>query len=68
MKKRKIEIVGRTLSLAEAEAEDDLYWSGTTEMFRLQTLIDLREMVFGNGKPQTIKKVVLKRSIHETQD
>jgi len=35
MKKRKIEIVGRTLSFAEAEAEDDLFWSGTTELFRL---------------------------------
>jgi hypothetical protein len=68
MEKRKIELVAKTSSLADAEAADDLFWSKTTEAYRLQTLIDLREMVFGDKKPQTIKKVVLKRNIHDEQD
>ena len=65
IKKRKIALVVKKISFAEAEEADNLYWSKKSEIYRLQALMDLREMVFGNIKDQSIKKVVYKRSIHE---
>jgi len=38
----------------------------TTEKFRLETLINLRQMIFGSSKSK--KKIILKRNIHEAQE
>jgi len=65
MKNRKIECVVKKMSFAEAEAADNLYWSKQSEVYCLKALMDLREMVFGNIKNQSIEKVVYKRSLYE---
>ncbi len=64
-KERKIAIVAKKYSFKEAEDADDKYWSETSAEYRLKTLMELREMVFGNIKKNSIKKVVYKRSVHE---
>jgi hypothetical protein len=64
-KKRKIEPVVKKYSFAEAEEADDKYWSEKSPEYRLRTVMDLREMIFGNSEIQSIEKVVYKRSIHE---
>jgi hypothetical protein len=64
VKKRKILPVVKRYSFAEAEEADNIYWSKQSEVYRLQTLMDLREMVFGNIGNTSIEKVVYKRSIH----
>ena len=64
-KERKIKLVAKKLSFKEAEKVDDLYWSEKSAEYRLRALMDLREMVFGNVKKQSIEKVVYKRSLHE---
>lgn len=63
---RKIAAVVKKLSFKEAEEADDLYWAQTSIEYRLHTLFELREMVYGDRINQSIKKVVCKRSIHET--
>ena len=65
IKKRKIALVVKKMSFAEAEGADNLYWSKQSEVYCLKALMDLREMVFGNIKNQSIEKIVYKRSIHE---
>ncbi len=65
IKKRKIKLAVKTYSLQEAEEADNKYWSEQTAEYRLKALMDLREMVFGNIKDQSIKKVVYKISLHE---
>lgn len=45
---RKIETVVRKLSFAEAEENDNLYWANKTAEERLNELISLRVMVFGD--------------------
>ena len=64
-KERKITLVAKKLSFKEAEEADDKYWSDKSAEYRLRALMDLREMVFGNIKDQSIKKIVYKRSLHE---
>jgi hypothetical protein len=64
-KKRKIALVAKRLSFKEAEEADDTYWAEKSAEYRLRALMDLREMVFGNIKDQSIKKVVYKRSLHD---
>jgi len=64
-KERKIALVAKKFSFKEAEEADDLYWSEKSELYRLRALMELREMVFGQTKPESIKKVVYKRSLHE---
>ena len=64
-KERKIALVVKKLNFKEAEEADDLYWSKTSAEYRLRALIDLREMMCGQIKDRSIKKVVFKRSIHE---
>lgn len=64
-KERNIAMVATKINLKEAEANDDLYWSNTSEEYRLRALIDLRVMVYGNIGDQSIEKVVYKRSVHE---
>jgi len=62
---RKIALVAKKFSFKEAEEADDKYWSEKSGEYRLRALMDLREMVFGNIKDQSIKKVVYKRSWYE---
>lgn len=62
--KRKIALVTQKYSFKEAEEADDKFWSGKSAEYRLRALMDLREIVFGNIKDQSIKKVIYKRSIH----
>ena len=64
-KERKIAMVVRTFSFAEAEEADDIFWANASYVERLNTIYDLRKMCGGNGK---IKKVVKKRSIYEEED
>ena len=64
-KERKIALVAKKLSVKEAEEADDKYWAEKSAEYRLRALMDLREMVFGNIKDQSIKKIVYKRSLHE---
>jgi len=64
-KKRKIALVAHKYSFKEAEEADDKYWSQKSPEYRLKTLMDLREMVYGNIENYSIEKVVYKRSIHE---
>lgn len=70
MKVRKMEMVVTKTSFAEAEEADNLYWSNTTTAQRLNSLFDLRMMVFGekNGSVQKMVKVVTKRSLYEETD
>jgi hypothetical protein len=67
---RKIEIVGRTVSFAQAEEDDDRFWANATFEERWNELVSLRWMVFGdkNSKPVKIAKVVKKRSLYEEDD
>lgn len=65
VKQRKIALVKKILSFKEAEEADDAYWAEKSDEYRLRALMDLREMVFGNSKDQSIKKVVYKRNLHE---
>ena len=64
-KERKIALVVNKYSLKEAEEADDKYWSKKSAEYCLRTLMDLREMVFGNTQDQSMKKIVYKRSLHE---
>ena len=67
--KRKIERVVTKVSFAEAEEADDKYWTNATIDERLNELLSLRQMVFGNDNDNLkMQKVVHKRSIYEEQD
>jgi len=65
--KRKIARVITKVSFKEAEDADNLYWSKTGIEERLNTLFDLRKMVFGESwqEKQKISKVVFKRSFYD---
>jgi hypothetical protein len=65
-KKRKIAMVVRKVSFAEAEELDDIYWAEKTEEERLKVLIDLRKIFWGsNIKKPKIQKVVFKYNLYE---
>jgi hypothetical protein len=64
-KKRKIVSVVKKLSFKEAEEADDKYWSEKSPEYRLEALMDLREMTYGNIEDSSIKKVVQKRNRNE---
>ncbi len=68
-KKRKIEMVVKKVSFAEAEEADNLYWSNKSEEERLKSAIELRNIFFGRKKTvdTRIAKVVFKRSIYEEE-
>lgn len=68
-KKRKIAMEVRTVSFAEAEEADNLYWSTRSEEERLKSAIELRNIFFGRKKivDTRIAKVVFKRSIYEEE-
>jgi hypothetical protein len=61
-KERKIALVAKKLSFKEAEEADDIYWAEKSAEYRLRALMDLREMVFGNTKDQSIKKSFTKEA------
>ena len=63
-KERKIKKVVKKMTFAEAENADDQYWANATAEERLQELIELRSMFFGNAEKK-IKKVVSKRNRYE---
>lgn len=67
---RKIEIVGRVVSFAQAEEDDDKFWANASVEERWHELVNLRWMVFGtrDNKPLKIEKVVKKRSLYEDDD
>ncbi|HEU0227521.1 MAG TPA: hypothetical protein VFQ86_07270 [Arachidicoccus soli] len=65
-KERKMQMVVRKVSFAEAEEADNVYWANATEEERINELVSLRWMVWGKeGKVQKISKEVHKRSIYE---
>ena len=62
--KRKSGLAVKKVSFSEAEEADDKYWAKASVDERLQELIALRKLVFGDS-PRKIKKVVFQRSIYE---
>jgi hypothetical protein len=62
--KRKIQLTVKKVSFSEAESADDKYWAKATVAERLQELIDLRKLVFGDSASK-MKKIVSQRSIHD---
>jgi E3 ubiquitin-protein ligase DOA10 len=64
---RKIKAVVRQVTFAEAENADDEYWANASEEERLQELIELRRIVFGDAEGK-IKKVVSRRNIYDEED
>ena len=68
-KKRKIAMVVKKVSFAEAEEADNKYWSKVSEVERLKSAIELRKIFFGRKKSveTRIEKVVFKRSIYEEE-
>ena len=65
-KKRKIALVVNKYDFKEAEEADDKYWTKATVTERLQELIELRRMVFGDS-PQRIKKIISRRSMYDEE-
>ena len=66
-KERKIKPVVRKMTFAEAEIADDEYWAKASIEERLQELVDLRNIFFGDAD-RRIKKVVSKRNRYEEED
>ena len=68
--KRKMKMMVTKVSFVEAEEADDLYWANTNTDQRLDSLFELRIMVFGinAGERQRISKVVFKRSLYEPEN
>ncbi|MEO7265956.1 MAG: hypothetical protein ABIW38_13645 [Ferruginibacter sp.] len=69
-KVRKIELVARKVSFAEAEEADDLYYANLTPEERLKECFDLRRLNYFGGKENNlpgIEKVIFKinRKLHE---
>ena len=65
-KKRKIEIVVKKYSFAEAEEVEDEFWRNKSEEERLKSAMELRHIFFGRKKTDDtrIAKVVFKRNIY----
>ncbi len=64
---RKIAPVVKKLSFKEAEDADHEYWANASVERRLEELIELRIMFFGDAD-RRIKKVVSKRKRYENED
>lgn len=60
-KKRKIVAVVKKFNFKEAEQADDKYWAEKSPEYRLQALMDLREMTYGNIENFSMIKEVTKR-------
>ncbi|MGN6249755.1 MAG: hypothetical protein ACTHNG_15485 [Ginsengibacter sp.] len=63
-KERKIKPVVRKATFEEAETADDEYWANTSVEERLQELLELRKMFFGDTD-RRIMKVVSKKNRYE---
>ena len=61
--KRKIQLTVKKVSFSESESADDKYWAKATVAERLQELIELRKLVFGDSASK-MKKIVSQRGIH----
>ncbi len=66
-KKRKMISVVSKMTFAEAEEADDKYWAIASVDERLNELISLRKLVFGNSTVK-MKKIVSQRSIYEEEN
>lgn len=64
-KERKIKMIARKVTFAEAEIADDEYWAKASPEERLKELVELRKLNYGNITDSKTKKVVFKRSIHD---
>ncbi len=60
--KRKLSLRVKKISFSEAEEADDKYWAMATVDERLQELIDLRKLAFGDAAVK-MKKIVSQRSM-----
>ena len=65
--KRKISLTVKKVSFSEAEEADDKHWAMATVDERLQELIDLRKLVFGDTAFK-MKKIVSQRSMYEEEN
>lgn len=66
-KERKIKAVVRQVTFEEAENADDEYWANASAEERLEGLVELRKMFFGDGN-RRIEKVVSKRKRYKEED
>ncbi|MDE3181802.1 MAG: hypothetical protein KGM16_00155 [Bacteroidota bacterium] len=66
-KERKIKAVVKKVTFAEAENADDEYWSQASVEERLQELVDLRRIFFGDAENR-IKKIISRRSIYDEEN
>jgi len=66
-KERKIKIVVKKVTFAEAEKADDEYWAQASPEERLQELVDLRRIVFGDAENR-MKKIISRRSIYDEEN
>ena len=66
-KERKIKAVVKKVTFAEAENADDEYWSQASVEERLQELVDLRRIFFGDAEGR-IKKIISRRSIYDEEN
>lgn len=64
-KERKIVAVVKKFNFKEAEEAEDKYWSEKSPEFRLEALMDIREMTYGNIADSSIRKEVRKRNRNE---
>lgn len=62
---RRIKLIAKKFSFKEAEEADNKYWAEKSAEYRLRTLMDLREMTYGEIKDKSIKKVVYKYKINK---
>ena len=58
-KERKIAFVIKQLNFKEAEDAENKHWAEKSAEYRLRALMDLGEMVFGNIKDRSIKKLLV---------
>ncbi len=65
--KRKLSLRVKKITFSEAEEADDKYWAMANVDERLQELIDLRKLVFGEAAVR-MKKIVSQRSIYEEEN
>jgi len=53
-------------TFAEAEERDDAFWAVQSEQYRLQTLLEIREMLYPDERPR-MEKVAFKRKWDEEE-
>ena len=52
-------------TFAEAEARENAYWAAQTPEYRLATMLQIREMHYGQAVYQPMEKVVYRRKLGE---